>query len=333
MQTTPDQRLLEFIRRFRVDLTPEGTITRLELYHSIEGQLGERLSTFEMADRDDDEDPDDLAQEIWDSCEEDCSTRPTGSVERYVIQAFRGDTREPDEQKAFTCRGSCVTGLVGNSSEPPTEAGMRMAGMRQTNDLHGLVVRMAEATAGSAAVALERERQETQRLRALVLEGEQVKQQMLDRSLERELAREDAKQSQAIMMMLTQTLLQFAPLLLQRLLTPPAAPGAALPLPPSPGAPGAPTAPPSAPPPFHPPAAPMPAAASPIVTMRDGAIGSLLETLTQEQIAQLAQVLTPEQTNSFLNVYTSFREHPPATPQSGMKGSAAQPPGDRNHAN
>src|SRR5262245_56801040 len=114
MHTHPDQKLLEFIRKFRVDLTPEGTITRLELYHSIEGSMGERLATFEMADRDEDEDPDDLAQEIWDTCEEDAATRPQGSIERYVIQAFRGDTREPDEQKAFTTRGKMVTSLTGN---------------------------------------------------------------------------------------------------------------------------------------------------------------------------------------------------------------------------
>ena len=326
MQTTPDQRLLEWVRKFRADLTPDGTITRIELYHSIEGTLGERLATFEMADRDDDEDPDDLAQEIWDQAEEDAATRPTGQIERYVIQAFRGDTREPDEQKAFTTRGKLVTALTGNSSEPPTEFGMRLQGMRQSNDLHALVVRMCEASAGSMAVQLERERSENNRLRGIALEAEQLKQAMLDRSLERELARSDAQQSQQMMMMLTQTLLQFAPLILQRLLTPPPTPGAAMPL--------APAAPPAAAAPAVPAAAPPAPAAPvhPVVTMRDGAIGKLLETMTPEQVSQLAAVFTPEQTQTFLGVYTSFREHPPASP-SGVKAPAAQPPGDRHHAN
>jgi len=317
MQTTPDQRLLEWVRKFRVDLTPAGTITRLELYHSIEGQLGERLATFEMADRDDDEDPDDLAQEIWDVTEEDAATRPTGQVERYVIQAFRGDTREPDEQKAFTTRGKLVTALTGNSSEPPTELGMRLQGMRQSNDLHALVVRMCEASAGSMAVQLERERQENNRLRGVALEAEQLKQSMLDRQLDRELARSDAQQSQQLMMMLAQTVMQFAPLVLQRLLTPQPTPGAAMPLAPMP------------PQPSTAPAAP---AVHPIIAMRDGAIGKLLETMTQEQVSQLLGVFTPEQTQQFLGVYTSFREHPPAPPPGG-KAPAAQPPGDRNHAN
>ncbi|HEV8550940.1 MAG TPA: hypothetical protein VGQ57_17960 [Polyangiaceae bacterium] len=311
MQTTPDQRLLEWIRKLRVDLTPEGTITRLELYHSIEGTLGERLATFEMADRDDDEDPDDLAQEVWDTTEEDAATRPTGSIERYVIQAFRGDTREPDEQKAFTTRGKLVTALTGNSSEPPTEMGMRLQGMRQSNDLHALVVRMCEASAGTMAVQLERERTENNRLRDISYQHEQLRQQMLDRSLERELAREDAKQSQQMMMMLTQTLLQFAPLILQRLLTPPAPNGAAAPL--APAAP--PAASPGAPPPV--PMAAAPTGPSPVVQLRDGAIGALLETMSQEQVGQLLGVLSPEQTQQFLGIYTSFREHPPATPPGG----------------
>lgn len=332
MQTTPDQRLLEWIRKFRTDLTPDGTITRLELYHSIEGSLGERLATFEMADRDDDEDPDDLAQEIWDETESDAATRPTGSIERYVIQAFRGDTREPDEQKSFTTRGKLVTALTGNSSEPPTEFGMRSQGMRQSNDLHALVVRMCEASAGSMAVQLERERQENNRLRGVAIEAEQLKQAMLDRGLERELARSDAAQSQQMMMMLTQTLLQFAPLLLQRLLAPPAPVGAAMPLGPAPAAPAA-AAPQGPPPP--PPAPAAPSMHNPVVAMRDSAIGKLLEGMTPEQVTQLAAVFSPEQTQQFLGVYTSFREHPPA-PVSGVKapGSAPQhPSGERHHAN
>lgn len=330
MQTTPDQRLLEWIRKFRTDLTPDGTITRLELYHSIEGSLGERLATFEMADRDDDEDPDDLAQEIWDESESDAATRPTGSIERYVIQAFRGDTREPDEQKSFTTRGKLVTALTGNSSEPPTEFGIRSQGMRQSNDLHALVVRMCEASAGSMAVQLERERQENNRLRGIAIEAEQLKQAMLDRGLERELARSDAQQSQQMMMMLTQTLLQFAPLLLQRLLAPAPPAGAAMPLAPPPSAAPAAAAPPSPPPP-----PPAPAMHNPVVTMRDSAIGKLLEGMTPEQVAQLASVFSPEQTQQFLGVYTSFREHPPA-PAPGGKALGNQPQhpsGERHHAN
>lgn len=300
MHTTPDQRLLEFIRKFRVDLTPEGTITRLELYHSIEGSVGERLSTFEMADRNDDEDPDDLAQEIWDEAEEDASSRPTGSVERYVIQAFRGDTREPDEQKAFTIRGRLVNALTGNSSEPPTEAGMRYADNRRTNDLHALVVRMCEASAGSMAVQLERERQENNRLRDIAFEAEKLRQSMLDRETERDIQRQEAQAQQQQNQMLLAALLQFAPVIIGKLLSPAAPPGAALPLAPA------------APEPAADPAAPSSSVTpSEAILKRDRTIASLLETVSLPQMQQMLGAFNDEQKKQFLAAYTSFREHPP----------------------
>jgi hypothetical protein len=196
-----------------------------------------------------------------------------------------------------------------------------MGDMRRTNDLHALVVRMCEATAGSAAVQLQREREENNRLREIGFKYEQLRQELLDRSQDRELTRQDAEHSRQIMMMLTQTLLQFAPLILQRLLTPPAPPGAAMPLP---GAPSGSSGASSAPPPATPP--PPPPSPAPVVVMRDQAIGSLLETLDQEQVTKLVGVLTPEQTQQFLGVYTSFREHPPAP------AAPPSPPNGRKHA-
>lgn len=320
MQTSPNQRLLEWVRKFRADLTPEGTITRLELYHSIEGSMGERLATFEMADRDDDEDPDDLTQEIWDECEADAATRPTGNTERYVIQAFRGDTREPDEQCAFTTRGKLVTALTGNSSEPPTEAGFRMGEARRTNDLHALVVRMCEATAGSAAVQLERERQENNRLRDIAFKAEQMRQEMLDRTLEREIARRDSEQSSEQMKMLFGTLIQMAPVILTRLLSPPAPVGAAMPLAPSPAVPTAQT--PAAGPSAERAVAPAaPAPSAPEVDARDREIYSLLESVNPSQLQALFAMFDDAQKARFMRVYQLYREHPPAG------ASPAAPPG------
>lgn len=335
MQTTPNQKLLEWVRKFRADLTPEGTITRVELYHSIEGQMGERLATFEMADRDDDEDPDDLAQEIWDECEEDASTRPTGQIERYVVQAFRGDTREPDEQKAFTTRGKLTTALTGNSSEPPTMMGQTMAEMRRTNDLHALVVRMCEATSGSAAVQLQREREENARLREVGFEYEKLRQDMLDRSLDRDLKRKDAEASQQMNNMLLGTLVQLAPVILTRLLAAPPPASAAMPLGPPPAAPpaasGAPRKGPQ-PSPGPAPAAPAPEAAAPVVeTYR--AVAELLGTVTPQQMQGLLSTFTEEQTKRFLGIYTSIREHPPTQSASRESSSSPHPTGDRHAHN
>lgn len=329
MQTTPNQKLLEWVRKFRADLTPEGTITRVELYHSIEGQMGERLATFEMADRDDDEDPDDLAQEIWDECEEDACTRPTGQIERYVVQAFRGDTREPDEQKAFTTRGKLTTALTGNSSEPPTMMGQTMAEMRRTNDLHSLVVRMCEATAGSAAVQLQREREENNKLREVGFKYEQLRQELLDRSLDRELQRKDAEASQQMNTMLLGTLVQLAPIILTRLLAAPPPAGAALPLQPTPPATAAAPKGPRAPSPGPSGAEASPEPAAPVVeTYR--AVADLLGSVTPQQMQGLLSTFTEEQTARFLGIYTSIREHPPTQEASRESSSVPHPTGDRH---
>lgn len=326
MQTTPNQKLLEWVRKFRADLTPEGTITRIELYHSIEGQMGERLATFEMADRDDDEDPDDLAQEIWDEAEDDSASRPQGQIERYVVQAFRGDTREPDEQKAFTTIGKLVSALTGNGSEPPTMLGQTAAEMRRTNDLHALVVRMCEATAGSAAVQLQREREENNKLRETAFRYEELRQQLLDRSLDRELQRKDAEASQQMNNMLLGTLVQLAPVILARLLAAPAPAGAALPLQPPPPAPAPRSAQPAT---STEPSSSAEAPAPVVETYR--AVADLLGTVTPQQLQGLLQTFTEEQTRRFLGIYTSIREHPPA-PEAPRESSSSPHPTGEHHA-
>lgn len=330
MQTTPNQKLLEWIRKFRADLTPDGTITRIELYHSIEGQMGERLATFEMADRDDDEDPDDLAQEIWDEAEDDSASRPTGQIERYVVQAFRGDTREPDEQKAFTTHGKLVTALTGNGSEPPTMAGQTMAEMRRTNDLHALVVRMCEATAGSAAVQLQREREENNKLRETSFKYEELRQQLLDRSLDREEQRKDSEMSRQMNNMLLGTLVQLAPVILTRLLAAPPPAGAAMPLAPASPSPPAASAGAAAPAPG---ASPAPGAPPPVVVERDREVADLLGSVSQTQMQALLSTFTEEQTRRFLGIYTSFRESPPSPTAPRDGSSPPHPTGDRHVPN
>lgn len=334
MQTSPNQKLLEWVRKFRADLTPDGTITRVELHHSIEGSMGERLATFEMADRDDDEDPDDLAQEIWDEAEEDAATRPTGQIERYIVQAFRGDTREPDEQKAFTTRGTLITALTGGSTEPPTMAGQTMAEMRRTNDLHALVVRMCEATAGSAAVQLQREREENNKLRETSFKYEELRQQLLDRSLDREEARKDSEMSRQMNNMLLGTLVQLAPVILTRVLAMPPPPGAAMPL-------GAAPSPPASSPqpiPTSPAPASSPSAVPHEVVHRDRAVANLLGSVSQAQMQTLLSTFTEEQTRSFLGIYTSFRESPPGPAErdgssTSSASSTPHPTGDRHVPN
>lgn len=303
MYTSPDQKLLEWVRKFRADIKPEGRITRMEVFHAQEGELGERLSTIEMADRDPDEDPDDLAQEIWNLMEEDCETRPTGSFQRYVVHAYHGDTREPAEAKAFVSYGKLVSALTGANTEPPTPRGEMAQAMRERNDLHAMLLRLADQTAGSAATQLQREREENNRLRNISFEAEKLKQQLLDRQLERELARQDAAASQQQQMMIFGALAQLMPIVVQRLLMPPAPMGAALPL--QPAAPAAPAPSAGGPPP---PGAP---------GVRDEMLGKLFESVGPDQMQQLLKIFRPDQVQQFLAAYTSFRDGGAGAPPTG----------------
>lgn len=311
MMTTPDHRLLEWIRSKRVDLTPEGSITRLELYHKVEGEGGERLCVFEMADRDEDEDPDDLAQELWNTAEEDAAMRSQGSHQVYIVRAYRGDTREPDEQKSFAISGKLITSLTGNDTEPPTPRGEMMAEMRMTRELHALVVRMAEHTAGSACAQLQIERQENSRLVNIGFEHAKLQQQLLDRSNERAIELEQAKSNAAMMQALFGMLLQFAPIVLNRFLAPPAPPGAATPL-----APATPT-----------PAMPAAPSVPPVVVARDQTTAALLATVTPQQVGKLLDTFTPEQTEKFLALYQSHRDQPgsPLTAGAPSNGAPERP--------
>jgi hypothetical protein len=319
MLTTPDHRLLEWIRTKRIDLTPEGSITRLELYHKVEGEGGERLAVFEMADRDEEEDPDDLAQEIWNTAEEDASLRSQGSHQVYIVRAYRGDTREPDEQKSFAIQGKMITSLTGNDTEPPTPRGEMMAEMRMTRELHALIVRMAEHTAGSACKQLELERSENMRLRNVGFEAEKLRQAMLDRQHERDLEMEQQKATNQMLQGLFAMGLQFMPVVMSRWLTPAVPPGAASPVLPPTAAP-APPAMPSVPPP---PPAP--------VLARDATMANLLQTFTPQQVGSLLNTFTDEQKAQFLAIYQSFRDHPVAPP--APPPSSAAPSGSASNTN
>ena len=317
MNTSPNAKLLEWVRKLSVDLTPEGAITRLELWHSIEGEAGERLCTIEMADRDDDEDPDDLTQELWNESEEDASTRPQGSYQRYVVQAFRGDVREPEDQKAYVITGRAVSSLTGLGTEPPTGRGETAQGMRHRDDLHALVVRMCEATSGSTAVQLQKEREYNDKLMERVRKTTELEQDLLDRKQERDLRAAEFEAGQQRLQMLLQTANQLLPVLLTKFLTPPPGGNAASPPPLEPAAVPLGVSPEQAAP--GPAAAPAPhpgqTALSPAIApqlnaavARDHSVGTLLSTVKPEQMQVLLGTFDEAQTLAFMEIYGSYRD-------------------------
>lgn len=302
MKTQPAAPLLEWIRKRRVDLTPAGLITRIELWHAIDGMEAELLSTFMMEDRPEEEDPDDLAQEIWDSAVEDSATRAQGSFQRYLVRAFRGSDPLPEEQKAFICQGTAITGLLGSDSDSATPRGMLAQERRQNDNLHAMVITMAQSVAGNLATRVEKQSAEIDNLYAQRRQFFELEQRMRDREHERETEREErarqaARTDQLLEggMMLLKT---FGPILLQKLFMPgsgaPSLPNVmGVPLPNS---------------------ASLPSRAAAAVA-RDAAMSSILESLEPEQIAAIAGSLSPEQQLAFLELYKSYSEAAAANEQ------------------
>lgn len=296
MQTQPDPKLRNWIAKRRADLTPDGLISRIELWHVVDGEPGDPLSTFVLADRPEDEDPDDLTQEIWNEAEEDAGTRPQGSYQRYMVRAFRGDDTIPEETKAFLCMGRGITALIGGDSTSPTPRGMLSQELRQNDNLHAMVIRLCQTMTTTLEARTERQSQEIEQLHRQRRELFDLEQRLKDREHERAMEREEKAKSQERVDQLIQgglgLLTTLGPLILGKLLSGPAA-----------GALSAATGLPAGD--LHPRAAG--------AISRDMALYKIAESLSPEQLETFIGALRPEQQLAFLELWKELRSaHEPA---------------------
>ena len=322
----PNKNLESWVSRLARDLTPDGGITRIELWHAIEGEGGERLLTIDMNDRPEDEDPADMTLEIWTAAYEDSCTRSEGTTQRYVVKAFRGSDTICEESKNFLIQGTAVTSLIGSGSEPPTPRGLLSQEMRHSGDLHAMVIRMSEAVAGQTAQMLQGERRENQDLRRQLSRVFELEQELLDRQEERQMRREEREESRERMNKLFELGSSLLPMLVTKFLEKPATP----PPPPPPQQP-----PPSATPPPAPPRSPSGSASAPPAgggvgeppplaaapsgdddgplqfargAARDKSVGALLASLSSEQIETISGALSMEQALALMEIYASHRD-------------------------
>jgi len=331
--TIPQKAIVEWVTKRRTDLTDEGLIARFELWHAVDGEVSEPIGRYDIETRDEDEDPEDLVQEIWQDAVHDSGTRPQGSYQRYVIKAFRGERQEPDEAKAFSLTGSAVSSHLGGT-ESATPRGMMAQDMRFSDNLHGMMMRLAEGSAGQLAQQLEKSREENANLlmqRSRLLE---IEQRLLDRTHERQMDREERAKSGERIDMVIGMITNLAPMILAKLFEGKPVPGAlgavmggaaamgagvASPPPPAPTS-EAPAAVASAPP------GPDPAQVQRIhaVMARDEGIKNLLGTLNGEQLGKLSQLLRPDQAMGFMEIYQSYHAEHEAAEKAKQKASATE---------
>lgn len=318
--SAPNPRLLEWMRKRRTDLTEDGLIQRVELWHTVDGEGGVRLEVVNLAERDEDEDIDEVTIELWAAAEEDASTRPQGSHQRYTVMLYRGeDEREAEEAKSFTIQGSMLSHLLGGNTDSPTERGIIGQDLRQRNEMHALMLRSMEGIAGGLERQLRVEREwstqlESQRRQYLITE-----QQMLDRSSERDLERQKAQKSEERLDMVVNVITGLAPMILSKLFEKPASPAPATSSAPSSGTP---------------PASggggggiPQPLVANyHRIAARDTAVSNVLGTLTPDQLQTLAKVMRPDQAMTFLEIYSSYKDEQEAVAKTQGNGAVKPPP-------
>jgi hypothetical protein len=168
-------------------------LTRLELYHAVEGEGAERCQIFPV-----DESPDIQvqAEEITEVAQRDAETRSAGMMQRYVVWAYHGEQPEPQSQYPFTIRGRATGALLASmDSEPATDRGERAQQMRQLENQHRLIMLMADSTAGRLMTELDRERVRREKAEDRAAEWMKLTEELGDKKEERAIERmkEEAK--------------------------------------------------------------------------------------------------------------------------------------------
>lgn len=175
--------ILKWIRFQLADLTDKLRIVRIELFHMVEGENGERLQVFKLKET---EDPNDVATLVHETAENDAASRHHGVSHRYTMLAFRNEIDAPEAQHSFLVHGKGMQAdksFLDNEVGAANERGLMGQLMRQNAELHRLVV----MDQGRLSAELEAERRRRQNMEEQAHRAFELHQKLMDRAGEREL--------------------------------------------------------------------------------------------------------------------------------------------------
>jgi hypothetical protein len=261
--------LVKWLKIEIANLGEAGSLSRLELYHVVEGEGSDKIQSFTPEEG---QEVDLLAQSIWEIAEHDSTTRTAGMPQNYSIWAYRGESTEPSSQHRFVLRGKNTIGLGAESSEPATDRGERSQQMRQLENQHRIIMNMATELSGRLSSEIERERSRRERSEDRMMELLDTHQQLLDRRQERDLERARAEAKERRMDMMADFLMTMAPLIVAKLIS---------------GKDGL---------------------SGLAGSARDQAIGKLLKSLSEEEIMGVFNSVKGQNQMALLELYKSYRE-------------------------
>lgn len=214
--SVPSNDLAKWVKKIMIEVQEDGGATRVELWHAIEGEGGDRIATFKNLSE---HTADDLGEAIWETAESDAKTRTAGMIQRYSCQAFVGSDDGdgmPEQMHAFTMRGGQSGDLFGDDTEPGTPQGRMKMDMRHTENLHRLLVQQTEMTSGRLARDYAEERKARIAAENRSLDVIKIYQDLLDRQSDRDLKTAKEIQSEKRTDQMIGMLMTIAPLVIAR---------------------------------------------------------------------------------------------------------------------
>lgn len=213
----PDKRLVKFCQRALGEVTERGSVSRVELYHSI--GAGEGRELIDSIDIPEEADPEEFAQGLYDNALSHAETMP-GTVQRYSALAYLGDEERHAYLTSFICNSRGLQMEGEEHSEPPTMKGTLAHFMRHNENQHKLLVGSFSEIVNSLKGSLREETHRRTELEALAMRTFTLNQQLLDRSQERELERAKEEARQERMNEMLKMAMGVVPLILQKLAAP-----------------------------------------------------------------------------------------------------------------
>lgn len=214
----PPNDLIKWCKQILMEVQEDGGTERVELWHHVEGEGGDRLHIFKNLSE---HQPEDLAEAIWEAADGDRKTRSAGMIQRYAAQAFAGaDDSDgiPEYMHAFIMTGGAAANMFGDDTEPSTPAGQAKQGMRLVEQLHKMLMQQTEMTAGRLARDYREERDARIKAENKLLEGFELYQKLLDKTHERDLERAEQVQNAKRTDQFMGLLMSVAPIVLMRFL-------------------------------------------------------------------------------------------------------------------
>lgn len=191
----PSSDLTKWVASALIEVTENGGLSRLELYHAIEGEGIERLQIVRLGG-DDARSAEEISDQLWSYAELDAENRTLELRQRYEVRSYIGESEENEAIFGFVVSPSSRVGMPhGSSSHGPTEKGVVGQFMVHDERMHTLMMQFSEATAARLMRENERKDRQIEGHQKNAIHLQELLQNLMDRQHERDLERAQSQQS------------------------------------------------------------------------------------------------------------------------------------------